>query len=87
MYIMTPVLKTSRRLLLWNIFRYTFPNKAVVQFNNNMEELRKIIESINKEKSLVNKTKNYLKLVQPFKEAITDTWFKFQLQKMFYAIK
>ena len=29
MYIMTPVLKTSRRLLLWNIVRYTFSNKAV----------------------------------------------------------
>ena len=28
MYIMTPVLKTSRRLLLCNIVRYTFPNKA-----------------------------------------------------------
>ena len=27
--VMTPVLKTSRRLLLWNIARYTFPNKAV----------------------------------------------------------
>ena len=26
---MTPVLKTSRRLLLWNIVQYTFPNKAV----------------------------------------------------------
>ena len=30
MYIMTPVLKTSRRLLLWNIVRYTFSNKAVL---------------------------------------------------------
>ena len=29
MYIMTPALKTSRRLLLRNIFRYTFSNKAV----------------------------------------------------------
>ena len=29
MYIMTPVLKSSRRLLLWSIVRYTFPNKAV----------------------------------------------------------
>ena len=29
MYIITPVLKTSRRLLLWNSARYTFPNKAV----------------------------------------------------------
>jgi len=26
---MTPVLKTNRRLLLRNIVRYTFPNKAV----------------------------------------------------------
>ena len=26
---MTPVLKTNRRLLLWNIVRYTFPNQAV----------------------------------------------------------
>ena len=26
---MTPVLKTSCRLLLWNIVRYTFQNKAV----------------------------------------------------------
>ena len=31
MYIVTPVLKTSRRLILWNIVRYTFPNKAVCQ--------------------------------------------------------
>ena len=29
MYIMTPVLNTNRRLLLWNINRYTFPNKTV----------------------------------------------------------
>jgi len=29
MYIMTLVLKTCCRLLLWNIVRYTFPNKAV----------------------------------------------------------
>ena len=29
MYILTPVLKTSRRLLLQNIVRYTFPNQAV----------------------------------------------------------
>ena len=31
MYIMTPALKTSRCLLLWNIVRYTFQNKAVDQ--------------------------------------------------------
>ena len=31
MYIRTPVLKTSRRLLLWNIARYTFLNKAVLK--------------------------------------------------------
>ena len=31
MYIMTPVLKTSRHLLLRNIVRYTFPKHAVVQ--------------------------------------------------------
>ena len=30
MYNMTHVLKTSRRLLLWNVIRYTFPNKAVL---------------------------------------------------------
>ena len=29
MYIMTLVLKTCCRLLLWNIVLYTFPNKAV----------------------------------------------------------
>ena len=29
MYIMTPVLKTSRRLLNCNIVRYTFPKTAV----------------------------------------------------------
>ena len=29
MYILTPVLKTSRGLLLCNIVRYTFPNQAV----------------------------------------------------------
>ena len=29
MYIMTPVLKTSRRLLLCNIVRYTFPKQSV----------------------------------------------------------
>ena len=31
MYIMTPILKTSRRLLLVNIVRYTFLNKAVLK--------------------------------------------------------
>ena len=29
MYIMTPVLKTSRCILLWNIVQYTNPNKPV----------------------------------------------------------
>ena len=33
MYTISPVLKTSRRLYLWNIVRYTFPNKAVVQYS------------------------------------------------------
>ena len=32
---MTPVLKTSRRFLLWNIVRYSFSNKAVVKTNTN----------------------------------------------------
>ena len=31
MYIMTPVLKTSRHLLLWNTVRYTFRNLAVLK--------------------------------------------------------
>ena len=31
MYTLTTVLKTSRRLLLCNIVRYTFPNQAVPQ--------------------------------------------------------
>ena len=30
MCILTPVLKTSSRLLLWNFVQYTFPNKAVL---------------------------------------------------------
>ena len=32
MYIMTPVLKTSCRLLLRNIVRYTFLNEAVCKY-------------------------------------------------------
>ena len=36
---MTPALKTSRRLLLWNSVRYTFPKTAVLYiYNTNVTE-------------------------------------------------
>ena len=34
MYTMTPVLKTSRRLLLWNIVQYTFRIKLYMSLSN-----------------------------------------------------
>ena len=39
MYIMTPVLKTSCRLLLCNIVRYTFPKTAVDNFRKTEEKV------------------------------------------------
>ena len=43
MYIMTPVLKISRRLFLWNIVRSTFPNQAVLHLTSYHKSENKIL--------------------------------------------
>ena len=49
MYIMTPDLKTSRRLLLWNIVRYTFPSKDVFLQNIRLSKMLQWFFSNDKE--------------------------------------